>query len=139
MDCKSIIMNYTRPPNIEDLEVLSLEVLQNIPEELSSHCDGLVLVIEDLPDEMVQDDVDVDDPFDLLVMYKSGKEVSPGVEKKNSDNADYLVLYRRSILDMWCETEDDLQSLIRQIIIEELGRCFEFSDDEIQEMCDRDY
>ena len=49
------------------------------------------------------------------------------------------MLYRRSLLDMWCETEEDLQSLLKQVIIEELGRCFEFEVDDMMEMADRTY
>lgn len=139
MDCQSIIMNYTVSPSLDDLEVLAACVWQNIPEEILSNCEDLVIVIEDMADDAAQGDADVDDPFDLLAIYKSGKEVCPGIEKKIADNDDVLIIYRRSLLDLWCETEDDLQLLIRQVIIEELGRCFEFSDGEIQEMSDREY
>ena len=40
---------------------------------------------------------------------------------------------------MWCETQEDLQSLIRQVMIEELGRHFEFSDEDIEDMTERHY
>ena len=138
-DCQSIIMNYTVPPSMEDLETLAQAVLQVLPEELLRNCEEITLAIEDMVDETTQQDLDLDDPFEILVLYKSGKEISPGLERKVANDDDVLVLYRRSLLDAWCETEDDLQTLIRQIIIEELGRCFEFSDDDVQEMTDRHY
>ncbi len=138
-DCQSIIMSYTVPPSLEDLEVLCACVWQTIPEELSCNCEDLVIVVEDMADDIVQGDVGVEDPFDLVALYKSGKEIAPGIESKVSENEDILTIYRRSLLDMWCESEDDLQFLIRQVIIEELGRCFDFSDDEIQEMSDKSY
>ncbi|PCK00387.1 MAG: hypothetical protein COA45_00985 [Zetaproteobacteria bacterium] len=139
MGCQSIIMNHTIPPSLEDLETLATGVLQAMPEELLRHCDGLVILIEDMVDETVQEDLSLDDPFDLLALYKSGKEISPGIERKVANDDDVLVLYRRSLLDMWCETEEDLQSILRQIIIEELGRYFDFSEDDVQDMADRSY
>ena len=139
MECQSIIMNHTIPPSLEDLETLATGVLQAMPEELLRYCDGLVILIEDIVDETVQEDLSLDDPFDLLALYKSGKEISPGIERKVANDDDVLVLYRRSLLDMWCETEEDLQSILRQIIIEELGRYFDFSEDDVQDMADRSY
>ena len=74
-----------------------------------------------------------------MALYKSGKEIAPGVQKKISNDEDALVLYRRALLDMWCEMQDDLESVLRQVMIEELGRCFDLSDDDIQEITDRAY
>ena len=139
MEAQRIIMNYTVPPSVEDFEALSLGILQGIPDELLRHCQDIGIVIEEMVDETVQVDLNLEDPFDILALYKSGKSISPGIERKVADVDDVLILYRRSLLDMWCETEDDLQLLIRQAIIEELGRYFEFSEEDIQEMTDRHY
>ncbi len=139
MDSQKIIMNFTVPPSSEDLGALADSVYQNLPEELVRNCEELVIKIEDMVDEATQDDLAVDDPFEIVAMYKSGKEISPGIERKIANDDDVLVIYRRSFLDMWCETEDDIHSLLRQVMIEELGRCFEFSDDDIQEMTEQLY
>ncbi len=139
MDCQRIIMNFTVPPSMEDIEDLASSALENLPEEILGRCDELGILIEDTVDETTLDDLDLDDPFDLLALYKSGKEISPGVERKVANDEDVLVIYRRPLLDMWCETQEDLQGLIRQVMIEELGRYFEFSDDDIEDMADRHY
>lgn len=139
MDAKQIIMNYTVPPGLDDLGVMANEALELLPEELTEFCDGISLVIEDFPDETTERDLDLNDPYELLALYKSGKEISPGVESKTANDDDVLVLYRRPILDLWCENCEDLENLIRQVMIEELGRHFDFSDDEIDEMTERHY
>ncbi len=139
MEAQRIIMNYTVPPSAEDFEALSLDIFQGIPEELLCNCEDITIVIEEIADEATQVDLGLEDPFDLLALYKSGKVISPGIEKKVTDEDDILVLYRRPLLDMWCETEEDLQLLIRQVIIEELGRYFEFPEEDIQEMVSRHY
>ena len=139
MESNRIILNYSLPPSIDDIEAMAADVLQALPEELLRHCEELTVVVEDMADETTMDDLGVEDMFELLALYKSGKEISPGVERKVANDDDALVLYRRALLDMWCEVEDDLVGVIRQAMIEELGRFFEFSDDDVQEMADRHY
>lgn len=139
MDSKKIIMNFTVPPSLEDLEAIAAHTVDCMPEELVDFCDGLEVSIEDFPEESILQELDLDDPFDLLALYKSGKELSPGVEKKQANDNDMLWLYRRAILDLWCDTNDDLETVMRQIIIEEIGRRFDFSEDEIEDMAERHY
>ncbi len=139
MECKRIIMNYTVPPGAEDLEDLTSFLWDSLPEELISRCDDLVIAVEEVADETTLDDLVIDDAFELLAFYGDGKEISPGVERKVASEDDVLVLYRRPILDMWCETQEDMQNLIRQVVIEELGRHFEFSEEDVEEMAGRHY
>ncbi|MCD8563126.1 MAG: metallopeptidase family protein [Alphaproteobacteria bacterium] len=136
-EVQKIIMNYTTPPTHEDLEVLAAECLLNLPDELHEYADGLAVAVEDLADESVAHDLD--DPYEMIALYKSGSEISPGVVKKMANDDDVLMLFRRPLLDLWCETCDDLSVLVRQIMIEEIGRHFEFSDDEIDEMVARHF
>ncbi len=137
MDTRHIIMNYTVAPSLEDLEIIGGSVLQSLPEILSCQCEDLDLVVEDMVDEVTQDDLSLEDPFDLVVLYKSGKVVAPGIEKKIADVGDVLVLYRRALLDMWSETGEDLHVLVRQVIVEELCRYFDLPDEDVQDMVEQ--
>lgn len=139
MDPQRIIMNYTVSPSMEDLEVMALGVLETLPEEILRFTEEMAVRVEDIVDEATELEFELDDPFEMLALFKSGKEISPGVQRKVPQGEDMLILYRRAILDMWCETGEDLSALIRQIMIEELGRNFDFSEDEIEEMVDRHY
>ena len=139
MDCQQIIMNFTVPPSVDDIEALAKVVVEGLPDELSRECEELVVSVEDIADETTVNDLDLDDAFDLPALYKSAKEIAPGIERKVANDDDVLVLYRRAVLDIWCDTGEDFQSLIRQVIIEELGRFFEFSDDDIEDMNSRHY
>ena len=122
---------------MEDIEIMVGNVMEQLPSELDTHCENLSIVVEEFVDEVTESELDVDDPFDLLALYKSGKEISPGIMKKLANDDDVLFIYRRPILDMWCETGDDLFSVLHSVIVEELGRSFEFSDDDIEEMTKR--
>jgi predicted Zn-dependent protease with MMP-like domain len=130
-------MNYTTPPGLEDLKVLVDEVMEILPDEILEYTDDTEFQIEDFPDEVVEQEYDLEDPYEMLALYRSGKELSPGVELKTTKNDNLMILYRRPILDVWCDTCDDLASIVRQAIIEEIGRQFDFSDDEIDEMVAR--
>ncbi|MGQ0527268.1 MAG: metallopeptidase family protein [Alphaproteobacteria bacterium] len=139
LNAQQIIMNFTAPPSVSDLEGMATGILQGIPDELLEFCEGIALRVEEFPDEATEQELDLESPYDLLALYKSGREISPGVEKKTANDDDLLVLYRRPLLDMWCESCEDLAGLIRQVMIEEFGRHFDFSEGEIEEMTSRHY
>jgi predicted Zn-dependent protease with MMP-like domain len=129
-----IIMNFSVPPSVEDIEVIVRNALQSLPDELAELCDGLAVKVEDFPDDAVQHDLDLDDPYELLALYRSGSQIAPGVTKKTANDDDALMIFRRPLLDAWCESGEDLGVLIRQVIIEELGQNFDFSEEDIEEM-----
>lgn len=139
MGAKQIIMNFTVSPGLDDMNAIAAAVFETLPEELLEFCDGLALVFEEFPDEALEQELDLEDPYELLALYRSGRELAPGVERKTANDDDILMLFRRPVLDMWCETGDDLEALLRQVMIEELGKYFDFSEDEIEEMAERHY
>ena len=139
MDRKQIIMNFSLPPGLDDLEVMVASVIENLPEELVEQCEDLEFRVEDFPEESLETELGIDDPYELLCLFRSGKEISPGVQKKTPDGEDVLLVYRRPLLDMWCENQEDLMSLLRTVIIEEIGKNFEFSEDDIEDMAERHY
>lgn len=138
-DQKIMVMNFTTPPSLEDLEAIAQAHLEYLPEELLEYCEDLILEVEELPDESLEADLELESPFDIFALYKSGAEISPGILAKNSDEEDRLILFRRPILDYWCETCDDLGLVVRQILISEIGQKFDFEEDEIEEMTERSF
>ena len=139
MNQHRIIMNFSAPPSVDDLETMAKEILASLPEEILENCDELAIRIEDFPDDAVQSEMELDDLYDLVALYRNGKEIAPGVQRKIANDDDLLILYRRPILDLWCDTQDDLTGLLREVMIQELASNFEFSEDEIEEMTGRHY
>lgn len=137
MEQHRIIMNFSAPPSTEDVETIAGEILATLPEEILEYCENLAIQVEDFPDEATQAEMELEDPYELVALFRSGKEISRGVQRKVANDDDVLLLYRRPILDLWCETQEDLTNLIREIMIEELGNNFDFSEDEIEEMTAR--
>ena len=136
---QQIIMNFSVPPSPDDLVVMANEQLENLPDELLEFFEELTVQVEEIPDEATEADLELEDPYDLLALYKAGKELAPGVETKAANDDDVIILYRRSILDLWCETGENLNQIVRDAMIEEIGNHFDFSEDEIEEMSQRHY
>ena len=136
---QQIIMSFSVPPSADDLSVMATGQLENLPDEILEFFDDLVIQIEEVADEATESDLELDDPYELLALYKGGKQLSPGVEKKSANDDDVLILYRRSILDLWCETGEDINQIVRDAMIDEIGSNFDFSDEEIEEMSERHY
>lgn len=139
MERQSIIMSFSAPPSPEDLEAIAKASLEHLPEEILELCEDLTIRIEELADEALESELDLEDPYELVCLYRSGSEISPGVTKKVANDDDVLIIFRRPLLDLWCETGEDLNMLVRHVMIEELGQNFDFSEDEIQEMTQRHY
>lgn len=139
MDRQQIIMSYSTPPSAEELGVIAQNAIESLPEEILEFCEDLAIVVEDIPDETLEQELELDDPYDLIALFRSGRQISPGVERKVANEDDILVIFRRPLLDMWCETGDDLSLIIRQVMIEELAQNFDFSDEEIDEMSRRHF
>lgn len=137
MNQHRINMSFSAPPSADDLLEMGREILESLPEEILEHCESLALQCEEVADEATETELELDDPYELLALYRSGKEISRGVQRKVANDDDILILYRRPILDVWCELGDDLKEILREVMIEELAQNFEFSEDEISEMTRR--
>ncbi len=135
----SIIMAFTAPPSLDDLTTIAQSHLDTLPEELLEKCNSLTIQVDEFPDTATEQEMELSDPYDLLALFRPSSQIAPGVVKKISKGDDVLILYRRPILDMWCEGGEDLNHLVRQIIIGELGECLEFSESDIDEMIARHY
>jgi len=48
------------------------------------------------------------------------------------ENVDMIFLYRRPILDYWCESGDDLVDVVRHVLIHEIGHHFGLSDEDME-------
>lgn len=129
-----IIMNFTTSPGLDDLTVLARQALDSLPGEISTTiAEELSLVVEEFPDEAVEEEMELSSPYELLALFRSAREVAPGIQKKIANGDDTLFLYRRPILDLWCETGDDLSALVTEVVVEEVARGLEFSEEDIKE------
>lgn len=119
---------YTTAPGLDDIELLAAEAFAQIPEELSRHVADVVIRVVDFPDEATLDALELESPFDLLGLYH-GVSLDQKSVGFTPEDVDMIFLYRRPLLDYWCETDEDLTHLIRHVLIHEIGHHFGLSDD----------
>lgn len=131
---QEIIMNFSTPPSDDDLLVIARNCIENLPDEFADFCKDLEITVEDFVDELTESQLESDDPYEVLLFLKSGKEISPGIESTNAVDNDNLILYRRAIIDYWAEMSEDFSELVSRIIFEEIAAEHEYTPDEITEM-----
>jgi predicted Zn-dependent protease with MMP-like domain len=119
------------PPTIADIEDLATRALGTIPRRLKQHLGAVVIRVEEFPDEETEDTMGLDSPFDILGLYRGVALPHKSVSDPRP-NVDMIFLYRRPILDFWCETGEDLAGLVRHVLIHEIGHHFGFSDEDME-------
>ena len=123
-------MIVQKPPSLADIEVLADAAWRVIPERLRRYAADVVIRVEDFPDEEVCREMDLQSPFDLLGLYHGIALSERSV--MDAGSIDMVFLYRRPILDYWCEYEEDLAHLVRHVLIHEIGHHFGFSDADME-------
>jgi predicted Zn-dependent protease with MMP-like domain len=119
------------PPSLADLETMAGEALRTIPEVLRQHVRDVVIQVQDFPDEETEREMELETPFDLLGLYR-GVDLTRQSVADVRTSPDMIFLYRRPLLDYWCDSGEDLAHIVRHVMIHEIGHHFGFSDDDME-------
>lgn len=119
------------PPSVDDLAAIGERVLADLPEVFRSHLGTVEMRVEEFPDAETEAEMELESPFDLLGLYR-GVSLDRKSLSDPTPEADLVFLYRRPLLDYWCETGEDLEVLVRHVLIHELGHHFGFSDADME-------
>lgn len=114
-------------PDAATIEAMAREALARIPEPFASHLADVVLIVEDFADDETLDAMGIDDPFDLTGLYH-GRPVGEKSTFESGALPDRIHLYRRPLLDEWCDTGVSLDALITHVVVHEVGHHFGLSD-----------
>ena len=119
------------PPSLDDIELMARDALATLPERLREHTTGLVIRVAEFPEEDVYEEMELESPFDILGLYQ-GIALDEKTVEASGNTPDMVFLYRRPILDYWCESGEDLGHVVRHVLIHEIGHHFGFSDAEME-------
>jgi predicted Zn-dependent protease with MMP-like domain len=122
---------FTTAPSLDEIEALAAEAFTTIPESLRAHVGDVLIRVEEFPDAETEEEMELDSPFDLLGLYRGVALTQQSVGDVRSD-VDMIFLYRRPLLDFWCETGEDFSHLVRHVLIHEIGHHFGFSDEDME-------
>ena len=120
-----------RAPSLADIEALAERALATIPAEVKARLGPLVIRVEEFPGEETEAEMELESPFDILGLYRGVALTQQSVSNPRTE-IDMVFLYRRPILDYWCETGEDLAAVVRHVLIHEIGHHLGFSDEDME-------
>jgi len=115
------------PPSLAEIETLARQALDTIPSRLKRDLGPVAIRVEEFPDEETEAEMALDSPFDILGLYRGVALPRKSISDPRP-HLDIIFLYRRPILDYWCEIGEDLAVVVRHVLIHEIGHHFGFSD-----------
>jgi predicted Zn-dependent protease with MMP-like domain len=129
----SLAWRSVKAPSLADLEVIAEAAFRRLPQRFRTLCDGLVIRVEDFPEDEVLDELGAQSDFDLLGLFQGVglpfRSDSVPVQMPNM-----VWLYRRPILDYWAEHEETLGAIITHVLVHEIGHHFGLSDHDMTQI-----
>ena len=126
---------FTTAPSLDEIAAIAEQALAEIPGPLRL-VDGVAIHVVDFPDEDTVADMELDSPFDLLGLYM-GVPFGMAEGAGSRADGDRIFLYRRPMLDYWCDSGEDLVHLVRHVLVHEIGHHFGLSDDDMDAIEDQ--
>lgn len=121
----------TVAPTLDDFERLAREAIEALPDPFRQHLRGVVVRVEEFPDEDTCEDMGLESPFDLTGLYR-GIPVGQRSVEHSGTLPEMIFLYRRPLLDEWADTGVSLEKLITHVIVHEVGHHFGLSDEDME-------
>jgi predicted Zn-dependent protease with MMP-like domain len=119
-------------PSLAELEDLAEAAFRRLPNAFRRLCEGVVIRVEDFPDDDTLRELDCESEFDLLGLFR-GIGLAQGAATLQTGQFPNMVwLYRRPILDYWAEHEETLGHIVTHVLVHEIGHHFGLSDEDME-------
>jgi len=123
-----------RAPTLAEIEALADAAYAALPKRFTRLCEGLVIRVEDFPDNETLDDMQCESEFDLLGLFR-GRGLTRGAYLSETGEPPNMIwLYRRPILDYWADSEDTLEVIVTHVLVHEIGHHFGLTDADMEEI-----
>jgi predicted Zn-dependent protease with MMP-like domain len=119
-------------PSIADLDLMAQAAFAALPEKFRRLCDGVVIRVEDFPDDETLDEMNCASEFDLLGLFRGRGRAQCEATPMTGQFPNMVWLYRRPILDFWAEHEETLGAIVTHVLVHEIGHHFGLSDDDMR-------
>jgi predicted Zn-dependent protease with MMP-like domain len=119
-------------PSLAQFEELAEDTFRRLPARFRRLCDGVVVRVEDFPDDETLREMGFDSPFDLLGLFRGLGLAQGGSALGTGQFPNMIWLYRRPILDYWAEHEETLGALVTHVLVHEIGHHFGLSDADME-------
>jgi predicted Zn-dependent protease with MMP-like domain len=121
-------MDWTQAqaPSLDDIEKIAAAAFASLPEKFRALCESIPFLVQEFPDDDVIADLELESEFDILGLFQ-GPDLAAREAGEPSEPT-LIFLYRRPILDYWAEHREALGTILRHVIIHEIGHHFGLSD-----------
>ena len=119
-------------PTLADIERLADAAFARLPAEFRALCDGVVVKVDDFPDQETLTEMECETEFDLLGLFRGTGLAQAGAGLHTGQFPNMVWLYRRPLLDYWAEHEETLGDLVTHVLVHEIGHHFGLSDADME-------
>lgn len=119
-------------PTLAAFERIADDAFARLPDSFRRLCDGVIVQVDDFPDDGTLREMGFASPFDLLGLFRGAGLAQGGAIAGTGQFPNMIWLYRRPILDYWAEHEETLGRLITHVLVHEIGHHFGLSDEDME-------
>jgi predicted Zn-dependent protease with MMP-like domain len=120
-----------RAPSLEAIEAIAGRAFTALPAQFRALCAGLVIQVLEFPDDATLDEMNAETEYDLLGLFRGQGLAHAEATAPTGALPNMIWLYRRPLLDYWCEGENTLEEVVAHVLIHEIGHHFGLSDDDM--------
>ena len=121
-------------PSIADLDLMAQSAFAALPEDFRRLCDGVVIRVEDFPDDETLDEMNCASEFALLGLFRGRGRAQSTATPVTGQFPNMVWLYRRPILDFWAEHDETLGAIVAHVLVHEIGHHFGLSDEDMRQI-----
>ena len=119
---------FAHPPTAAEIEAIARTAMESLPAPFGPHLAHVALLVEEEAEPDLLAELGIDHPLDLTGVYEGIPLDEKSVEQSGT-LPDRIRLFRAAILDEWISEGEDLEHLVRHILIHEAGHHFGLSDE----------